>query len=212
MNLTQCPYDGAQIDVEVSPGGSLLLDLRRLLGRLGAPRRLDGSHPGTRSGAAAGRPAARRFHHPRRAPAHGAARTGRRSQSASLSVLHTQNFGIRTSYRAGEIRAYDIRGRRSSLRTSCTFSVRTEPRDNGLRCTALPFACPCASCDSAFAEVLAESTFLSQVLVDAVGRLRCQQSTDPKGTSMPRYRVTLRRSSDRNRRGQQPVSSGDRRP
>ncbi|MDQ1384032.1 MAG: hypothetical protein QOG65_1411 [Actinomycetota bacterium] len=25
VNLTQCPYDGAQIDVEVSPGGSLLL-------------------------------------------------------------------------------------------------------------------------------------------------------------------------------------------
>jgi hypothetical protein len=25
MNLTQCPYDGAQVDVAVSPGGSLLL-------------------------------------------------------------------------------------------------------------------------------------------------------------------------------------------
>ena len=25
VNLTQCPYDGAQIDVEVSPGGSMLL-------------------------------------------------------------------------------------------------------------------------------------------------------------------------------------------
>jgi len=25
VNLTQCPYDGAQIEVEVSPGGSMLL-------------------------------------------------------------------------------------------------------------------------------------------------------------------------------------------
>ncbi len=25
MNLTQCPYDGAQLDVEVTPGGWLLL-------------------------------------------------------------------------------------------------------------------------------------------------------------------------------------------
>jgi len=25
MNLTQCPYDGAKVDVEISPGGSLLL-------------------------------------------------------------------------------------------------------------------------------------------------------------------------------------------
>jgi hypothetical protein len=25
VNLTQCPYDGAQVDVEASPGGSLLL-------------------------------------------------------------------------------------------------------------------------------------------------------------------------------------------
>ena len=25
MNLTQCPYDGAQVEVEVSPGGTLLL-------------------------------------------------------------------------------------------------------------------------------------------------------------------------------------------
>lgn len=25
MNLTQCPYDGAMVEVEVSPGGSLLL-------------------------------------------------------------------------------------------------------------------------------------------------------------------------------------------
>lgn len=25
MNLTQCPYDGAQVDVEVASGGSLLL-------------------------------------------------------------------------------------------------------------------------------------------------------------------------------------------
>ena len=25
MNLTQCPYDGAQVDVEVSSGGTLLL-------------------------------------------------------------------------------------------------------------------------------------------------------------------------------------------
>jgi len=25
MNLTQCPYDGAQVEVEISSGGSLLL-------------------------------------------------------------------------------------------------------------------------------------------------------------------------------------------
>ena len=154
VNLTQCPYDGARVEVEVAAGGSLLLTCVACTAVW--------SGNGLRTGP---------VREPDREKLLAARRSGPvRGHPPILCPWSTSTR--RTDPKSTEKRLSGARRRSSKAPSQSLPAARTQAGEHVPACCTCSYFCKRATC-----------------------RLRCRQSTYLRGFSMPRYRVTLRRSS-----------------